>query len=245
VCVKSLRDQITLRTCDCDVSGLWRPSAIMTEMQEIATRHSDAIGCGRRVLLKENLAWVVARCHIEMDRYPAVGETLNIETFHMPCRHRFFPRYFTFTGADGQPVGKAATLWLLMDLESRQSVAGTEVARRMPDNRDLVPPLPLPSSVPSLSGEPERGQILPQYADLDLNGHVNNTRYADWLCNALGTDVMKKHRITSLTLQYNAEVLPEQPVHLETVRSGNAFWFTIRHGEQLCFEAGGTLSPCV
>ena len=241
--MKSLRDQITLRTCDCDVSGLWRLSAVMTEMQEIATRHSEAIGCGRLALLKERLAWVVARCHIEMNRYPALGESVCIETFHMPCRHRFFPRFFTFTGADGQPIGKAATLWLLMDLETRQSVAGTQVAQRMPDNHDMIPPLPLPGSVSPLSGEAEKSQVLPQCADLDLNGHVNNTRYADWLCNALGASVMKAHRISSLTMQYNAEVLPDSPVQLQTVRSDNAFWFTIRHGEQLCFEAGGTLSP--
>ena len=62
--------EFTLRISECDVNSLWRLGAMMTEMQETAGDHSDAIGCGRAALMKEGLAWVVARMEILMTRYP-------------------------------------------------------------------------------------------------------------------------------------------------------------------------------
>lgn len=241
--VKTLQETMTLRTSDCDLNGVWRLSAVMTEMQDIATRHSELMGCGREALMAENLAWVVSGCRIDMDRYPRIGESLSVETFHMPARHRFFPRFFVFTGADGRPVGRASTLWLLMDLETRRSVPGTQVAERMPDNRDLTAPLPWPGGVSRMEGEPEHLACVPRYADLDTNGHVNNTRYADWLCNALGTARMKAGQIETLTLQYRAEIREDQPLDLQTVVKGETFRFSVCRGDQVFFEAEGRLSP--
>lgn len=31
----------------------------------------------------------------------------------------------------------------------------------------------------------------PQYSDFDVNGHVNNTKYLAWLCDALGFDALR------------------------------------------------------
>lgn len=239
--MKTYQEEIILRTCDCDVNGDWRPSAILEVMQEISGAHCALLGCGRDDLLKKGIVWILSRSEVQMDRYPRIGERITVRTFHKPVRLRFFPRYYVFLDAQGEVIGKAGTLWLLMDIHTRQTIPAGEVAALLPDNSDLAAPMSLPATVGQLQGEERVWAYQPVYTDLDVNGHVNNTKYADWLCNALGIDQMRQNCLHSLIMNYNAEVLPDQEVELRLTRQGMAFHMAAYHGEKLAFEAGGQL----
>ena len=91
--LKTYDETFTLRTRDCDLTGKWRPSAILESMQDAAGMHSMLLGCGRDELLKNSMVWVLSRCELHMDRYPASGEKITIHTFPTPTRICFFPRY--------------------------------------------------------------------------------------------------------------------------------------------------------
>ena len=241
--MKELEKTVSLRVSECDVNGLWRPGAMMIEMQEAAGEHSFSMGCGRGALEERGLAWIVARMSLRMDRYPAWGEKITIRTFHRPHRHRFFPRYFDIRDGEGRTVCLGSSLWLLMDLESRQSVDADRLPALLPDNRDMAESIPLPRGIEPLDA-PE--MIIPYrtvYTDLDANGHVNNTKYVDWLCNALGQKTLTEHPIRTLTIHFDSEIRPEQPVEMRLKRDGLKFQMTGIHEEKTAFEIGGTLTP--
>ena len=176
-----------------------------------------------------------------MDREAHLGETVSIETFPMPLRRWFFPRYFIFRNAAGEALGAAGTLWVLFDLEKRCMVAPGEVAKAIPDNSDLTPPLGVPGPVPRLTGEAVRSVRAPVYSELDVNGHVNNARYADWLCDALGLETLRDLRVRDMRLSYAAEIRPGQEMDLTLVRDGLAFHLTGAHEGKVHFEIGGEL----
>ena len=239
--MKSYQESILLRTCDCDVNGQWRPSAMLTAMQEISGTHCAMLGCGRDDLLKRGVVWILARTEVQMSRYPNLGETVTVQTFHRPVRLRFFPRYYIFRDAAGEVIGQAGTLWLLMDIHTRQTIPAGDIAALMPDNSDLPAPMALPTSVKQLQGVETVSYYDPVYTDLDVNGHVNNTRYADWLCNALGVETMGRYAPQRMILSYNAEVLPSQRMELHLIRQGLEYRLAGYHGEKLAFEIGGQL----
>ena len=206
--LKTYQESYLLQTKDCDINGEWRFSAILEALQETAGEHCDSLGCGRNDLRKKGIAWVLIRSEVQMDRYPGIGDKISVETFHTPTRHRLFPRYFIIRDAYRKTIGKASTLWTLMDLQTRQTVAPDPVASILPDNSDLKAPLPLPKPiVPLTDSQQIERTYIPVYTDSDANGHMNNTKYADLLCNLLGTNVMRKERIQSMVLNYNAEMI--------------------------------------
>ena len=231
----------TLRVSECDANNLWRPGAILTEMQEAAGTHSSSVGCGREVIVQSGIAWVVTRLELRMLRYPSSGEKITIRTWHRPTRHRLFPRYFEIRDGRGEVVAQASSLWLLMDLETRQSVSADRLPVQLPDNSDAPEIMPLPGAIAALDA-PEK-VILREtvYTDLDANGHVNNTKYADWLCNALGIEEMAAHPPETLNIHFNSEILPGQPVELRLRRDGLRYQMTGSRGEGNSFEIGGTL----
>ena len=238
---KTYCEKTLLLSRDCDLGGLWRPSAILTAMQETAGMHSHILGCGRETLVKKGVVWVLTRCEVQMEKEARMGSRLSIETFPMPLRRWFFPRYFVFRDGEGAQVGAAGTLWVLFDLEKRCMVAPGDVAGAIPDNSDLTPPLGVPGPVPRLTGGTLESARTPVYSELDVNGHVNNARYADWLCDALGLETMREYRVRTMRLSYAAEIRPGQAMELRLTRDGLAYHLTGSHEGKTHFEIGGEL----
>lgn len=239
--VNTYDETFILRPRDCDLNEKWRPSAILETMQDVAGAHSILLGCGRDELVKNNIVWVLSRCELHMDRYPSVGETITVHTFPTPTRICFFPRYYIFTDARGEMIGKAGSLWLLLDLTTRRMLPPGDVGKLIPDNKDLSVPMNLPATVGNLQGEEFVTEYRPVYTDIDVNGHVNNTRYADWLCNALGMDLMKEYEPEHIILNYNHEVLPDHVVTLHRILKETEYRLSGIVGDSSAFEIGGKL----
>ena len=239
---KTFDETFTLRSRDCDLCNKWRPSAILESMQDAAGTHSMLLGCGRDELIRNNMVWVLARCELHMDRYPCSGERITLHTFPTPTRLFFFPRYYIFTDEHGEMIGKAGTLWILLDIQTRHMLPPGDVAKLIPDNRDLSVPMNLPATVGQLQGEEFITDYLPAYTDLDVNGHVNNTRYADILCNTLGIRTMAEYEPERIILNYNREIRPEHRVTLHRIMRGNEYrLFGKLEDGSSAFEIGGTL----
>ena len=144
-------------------------------------------------------------------------------------------------GRPGEALGYAATLWALMDINDRRMLPPGDVARVLPDNSDLPLPMGLPATVDTVNGEENVMRRVPMYFDLDVNQHVNNTRYADWACDALGVDVMRKDCLETLLVNLSAEVRPDQTIMLHTAVSENQFRVAGYHEDKMHFELGGKL----
>ena len=241
--LKTYRENVTLSTRDCDFTSSWRPSALLEALQETAGAHSSLLGAGRHELLRMDIAWVLTRLEIVMYRYPKLGETVSVETFPMPARRWFFPRYFVLTDAKGDQVGCAGSLWVLMDLKTRHMVKPDAVLCLMPDNSDLMAPLGLPGPVNEVGGTITEGSLEPVYSDLDANGHVNNARYMDWCCNALGLDTLRQMELSRFAVNYDNECLPGQSVQTRLCRLAESFSFSGFRDGTRCFDIGGELRP--
>lgn len=239
--MKVFEDELLIRAKDCDLNGTWRLSAVLEAMQEAAGDHSTLLGCGRETIVRTGIVWVLVRSEVRMDRYPAIGEKIRIKTFPMPVRHRFFPRYYIFTDEQGKRIGMASTLWVLMDINTRQMAAETALKTPLPDNSDLEAPMGFPAQIEKLAAWETESQYRAQYTDLDINQHVNNTRYADWFCNALGTETLRKHEIASVILDYNAEIRPDQEVRLSLKQDGMKCQLAGFCDQKKSFEIGAVL----
>ena len=239
--LKTYSQDFRIASYQTDLTARIKPSAILELMQEMAGAHAELLDVGRSRLTPMNLAWVLTRVEVRMDRYPLSGETITVETFPMPNRRVFFPRYFIFRDAKGNLIGCAGSLWVVLDVTTRKMANAAEIAPLLPDNRDLTAPMGMPATVEEIAGDAAEALRLPVYTDLDVNGHVNNTRYLDWCCNALGIETMRDHVLRNFAVNYNQEILPGQEVRTVLHVEGNAFSFSGFEGDVRHFDVGGTL----
>ena len=67
-----------------------------------------------------------------------------------------------------------------------------------------LPRLANPATI--TSDDPASKEYQVRYFDIDVNHHVNNARYLDWLLDPLGGEFLRTHRPVSLVIRYQHEV---------------------------------------
>ncbi len=203
---------------DVDPHQTVRLPALCRFMQESAYHHAGHLGLGHAYLAKKNLGWVLARQRIEVAGLPKWGDTVKIRTWPSGRDRLFFYRDFEMTDGDGKRVLTASNAWSLIDIEKRARA-----------NPEIYLNMELPEGVPVFEARPARlkgcdcddGQTLPvTYGDLDLNGHVNNTRYVEWVLNSLPLGFHEMHSIKTMECNYLAEAVYGQAISVYSEESG-------------------------
>ena len=239
---KTHSEPFFVRPTDCDMLRRMRLDALFIAMQEGGERHAAALGVGFDALQARGLFFVLARIHVRTQRAPRSGERVIHTTWPGTVNRFFFPRYHTFTLEDGTPLAQAGALWVLLDTQNRRIVAPAKADLRFPDNSDIPEPIDLPLRLPVLGDACEHFTRTPVYSEFDVNGHLNNTRYMAWLCDALGMDALSGHYVGDLTAGYEKEIRTADPLSLSLARDGDAFGFRIASASgEKHFVAGGML----
>ena len=146
-------ESFPIRAFECDPHGRLLPRTLCLLLQETAAAHASELGVAVETLLDRGVAWVLSQLRIAVDRWPAAGETLLIETWPEAASGTRIERRFRLLDGDGKVLGEAITLWLVMDLQRRRPVRlpeyvtatfGTLVGPNRPSRLDPIPALERP-----------------------------------------------------------------------------------------------------
>lgn len=189
------------------LSGQVRPGDLAREMEKITEEHLCSLGMSRSELKAEGKIWVIAWSQIRIFRLPTLDEDVILQIWPGKMKTMMHVRKYAFYTADGEPLACAASLFVLMDTNTR-SFAEHDV-------KD-IPTVELPKE-PSLPPMRMRfpaaleGTLSRTVAaeEIDLNGHLNNTHYLDWVDGLLGD-----RRPASIWIQYIKELTEGQNVVL-------------------------------
>ena len=223
-----------------DFRGCWKIENIFLTMQEAAGKHVAILGVGYEELKKKGLAWVLIRTSLKMDKYPGFQTPVTVSTWPEPERRLLFPRFFSFRDNAGNLLGTASTLWALMDIENRTLAvpASKGVSVQTPAEPPLK--LELPGKVHMPEGEISESIICPKYSDLDINNHVNNSRYIDWFTDQIPLDIHSQGFLSEISVSYSREIRSGEAVKLEFSRNGDEFRMAGKENDQVCFIVNAT-----
>ncbi|MBQ7415821.1 MAG: hypothetical protein IJW14_02130 [Oscillospiraceae bacterium] len=197
------RQQFHIDPVAVDRFGRLKPSMLLLFAQEVAGHHSDQLSFTYEGLAARGLFWAVIRNRVQITRLPREHETITIETWPMPTTRTAYPRSTVAYDAEGNELFRSVSLWVLMDLNTRAMILpgksgveleGTLRGTELASPRSLAP-RPLTNS---------RRRTV-SFTDLDVNGHMNNTRYLEWIMDLLPSSFHKDHPVKDFTLCYMNE----------------------------------------
>jgi medium-chain acyl-[acyl-carrier-protein] hydrolase len=196
--------QYQVRFNEADFRGVLRPVALLNLMQDSADADSTRSGYSVADLKLKNMTWVLSRYHIRVDRYPAVGETIAINTWRSTCEGMYSLREFEIIDCSGTLLAAATSSWVVVDLSSKRPVRLDKVLTDLPlfnrraINDDFVA---LPKMINSSREETFRVRM----ADLDQNRHVNHTVYVEWALESVPEAILENFSLVELEVGYRAE----------------------------------------
>lgn len=195
-----------------DRYGRLKPSSILFFAQEVAGMHCQELAVDYDTLAQRRMFWAVTRHKVQITRLPLRGETVRIETWPMPTTRVAYPRSMVAYDANGNELFRSISLWVLMDLDNRNMIlpgkSGIDVVGTLRGN-ELASPLGLPAK--ALRSHRQRPVC---FTDLDRNGHMNNTKYLDWIDDLLPSPFHAQHTVKEITVCYIAEAREGQTLDL-------------------------------
>ena len=180
-------DRLTVRPHEAGPDGRLRPGSLFDYLQDAAAGHADQLGCGIAFLRRRRLLWVLSRIRLEIRRYPAIGETLELETYPSGPDKLFATRQFTLRDADGETAARASSCWLLLDgatFRPRKVLATLELP--LPANGDRIRHFTELDKLAAPDGTVDRVEHRVRHSHIDVNCHLNNAFYAAFIADTLG-----------------------------------------------------------
>lgn len=205
-----------------------RPSSFFDVAQELAVRGSTQLGVPDTVLHKRGIGWILIRTALQFEKYPRIGETTTLQTWHYGTKGPFFYRNYRMLDAGGAALVLGTSLWVLMDIESRTVVKPERVFDLIspePQSRESTLPEPPKILMPKGVDAEPGGVHVVKYIDVDYNQHANNAKYPAWAMNALPLEYTMEKTVREFQINYNREVRMGDSVELMRAQGPDGAWY--------------------
>ncbi len=181
-----------------------RLSGILRYQQEAAEKHIAPAGMGWNALLDKGMAFVTSRWHTRICRLPEMGERVTLTTWHRERRGARFFRCYEWRDAQGALLLCGVMQLALVSTQEHRLLRGEE----------FDPQGALPSHTTGVDCADPTRYTLPSltlarsysvgWSDTDRNRHMNNTRYADLVCDALA-EKLATHTMADVQMHFVGE----------------------------------------
>lgn len=199
---------------DVDPRNCVRADAIASVLQESAAHHADTWGMSVPDLNPQGRTWVLARLAAEFSgRRPGWKEELRVETWSRGFRGHVATRDYIVHGPDGV-AARATSVWFIIDLATRRPVRLTEYLGREEAEPERSAGIEEASRIDAIAAPFRAVPLAVRASDLDLNGHVNNSRYIEWLYESVPPEILSTRRISRLDINFLSETRYPETVEL-------------------------------
>ncbi len=181
---------------------------LLNLLQDIAWIHAEHLGWGYDALVEKATLWVLSRQKVVMKEWPQWEDKVTIRTWPRRSGAIMALREFEIIAADKngseRRIGECSTSWLVLDWNTRKVQKLDKIMFGVPSLTEGVLEIAA-ERIPPRTDLSEIARFEVRNSDLDVNGHVNNTRYAQWVTDTLTLDELKRYAIDEYDVNFLAE----------------------------------------
>lgn len=216
------RMEYRLLDADVDRDRRLRWSRLFAMFEQASLAHFSQLGAGADQTQPRGLCWIIALQRADIRRLPEYGEQITLSSWSGKTAYMLFPRYYRMHDQTGALLLEGSALWGLMDAKTRTLAFPQQHGISVPAHLTGDDP-PLPRTLRGV--EPtERHRFRVPYSYLDLNGHMNNTRYFDLVQDLLPSEALRETP-RSIRIEYCAEALWHDELTVGAAKTETGWFF--------------------
>ena len=205
-------------------------TTILDIFQDLAGDHASQIGLGFDDFMKKDLIWMIVSSRYEICEDIPMYAIVDAITWPKPKGKIDFYRDYKIMH-NGKVCIKGTSRWIIANYKTRKIYIPRDI--EFPGeyhNEDTV-------ELPKLHDFEIDGltpyKVIPQYMDLDHNGHVNNIKYATFIENVLQLE----HQIKAFSITYVKEAKQNEEILIYVKENGFDFDIKGVVNNETCFLA--------
>jgi len=245
----SYQKHIRINYFDCDSTNRLKLSTAMQYMQQTSSEHLEALNISPQRLLDQNMVFLLTKMCIKVHRMPHCTEEVIVETAPIEIRGVRFIREFAMETTRGERLLSALSLWVLVNPSSHKIIRPSSFPYPLPLQTSIlggaIHDLPFPKMLP----KEERlcTNIKIRYSHLDINQHVNNCVYGDFVCDAIPYPQLIVQGLDTVVIHFQQEARWGESITINTsvVGDGEFHLLGLHEDGRTCFEAYAGLGEAV
>jgi acyl-ACP thioesterase len=207
------RAVFTVSTYHCDSQGRIHLHSLMQQLQEIASKHAEDLGVGRKWMDENGYYWVLVNFKMDISRLPGYKETVILKTW--PSGWDLLKAFRDFKGEDleGTELFRATSEWMVIDKNNFRPKTTKELEFDFISSKNRI--INDIQRLRSSQALEEIFRINVPSSSIDMNGHVNNTEYVRWGIDTLWACSPNEGTIRSFGISYISEVFKNEELILK------------------------------
>ena len=203
-----------VKSSDVDAYHKMKLSSLMKILQDLAYDGEQTFERG--------YLWVFSKLKIHINKMPYDQEVIKLITYPNELMHFVYPRTFVIKDNQDNVLVKATSFWCLINTNTRKIALPSETGIGVTSSYKADPIDKI--AVKDVSFKESR---IVRYTDIDLNKHLNNTRYLDFICDLYDSNYFAFHSIKKLNIAFHQEVKEGQKVDIYASSDNTYFVFKV------------------
>ena len=193
-----------LRAADFDAYDRILPASVLELLQDVAGIHANELGIGFHALMEKKTIWVLTKVRYRVVRQPRRYERVVVRTWPLRPGRVSFRREYEMETPEGEVLLHGTSEWVIVHSEKRCVLPTSDVYPSDEYRTDTQWEGRLAKVSDAIDNE-GGVTVRPAFTDLDINGHVNNAKYANYVVNALPP--AEGAAVQEFAIDYHREVL--------------------------------------
>lgn len=205
----------------CDRHNRLKVSSILGYMQQICSGQMEQLQMGYYKLLEEDMVFLLSAVRLNFLRRPGGSEFITVSTCPLEPKGARFLRETHIRDEAGELLVHSLSSWLLVSPENRKIYRPSAFPYNMvcgAAEDDGFLRLKLPPLSPA-------GVHRVVQSDLDVNGHMNNARYADLAMDYIPEEVLLNQEPEGMVIHFKQEVLLGETLEIGVANPGKSVYY--------------------
>ncbi len=211
--------EYTLRASDFDKYDHIKPSAVLELFQDAAGQHGEEIGVGYEEMTSRLYIWMIMRIKFQIISSPKSYQKVVVRTWPLAPNRLSYRREYKIDDENGETLIIGSSEWVVVHSEKRRLVSdpGLYPATDGFHTEEMFEGKLLKVADFKAEGEPRI--VNAGFSEIDFNNHVNNTKYANYVLDAVVPS--EKDVLSAFQIDYRKEVLEGTTLSIYHTKDGN------------------------
>jgi medium-chain acyl-[acyl-carrier-protein] hydrolase len=204
-------------------------SAVCNYFQEAAGVHANHLNFDISQLQENGNTWVLYKMHVRLEAFPRRWEKITVITRPSSGDGIRAFRDYELLNEKGERIAAAVSQWMVLNEKTRRPVRMPKEVMEMglKNPGHIIEPV----KTPVKGADPVGAQIITTVGrhDLDMNNHVNNVRYIDWVTGYMPSSKIGERNCVEVEIQYVSEAVKGEKIYHAFEQASDGNGLTFRH----------------
>lgn len=219
---KLWQKEYTLRAGDFDKFDRIKPSAVLDLFQDAAGQHAVEIGVGFDDMIAQEYLWVLTRVKFKIISAPSRYQTVVVKTWPLAPNRLNYRREYCIEDQNGQKLIIGSSEWVVIHSKERKLLSVPDLYKLDGDYHNEVMFEGKLGKVRDFEAAGEPHIVNAGYCELDVNDHVNNTKYANYVLDAINPK--KDDILEGFQIDYRKEVMQGTQLNIYCAADDNVIF---------------------